>query len=67
MAEKFITEAVYQQWNNEVLAAKLEIKDREEKVAAVDEKIEVDMELIGSTAIEDRLQDEVAETIVFMK
>ena len=67
LAEKFITEAVYQQWNNEVLAAKLEIKDREEKVAAVDEKIEVDMELIGSTAIEDRLQDEVAETIVFMK
>jgi len=45
----------------------LELKDREDKVAAVDEKIEVDMELIGSTAIEDRLQDEVAETIVFMK
>lgn len=45
----------------------MEIKDREDKVAAVDEKIEVDMELIGSTAIEDRLQDEVAETIVFMK
>jgi magnesium-transporting ATPase (P-type) len=35
--------------------AKLEINDREEKVATVDEKIEVDLELIGSTAIEDRL------------
>ena len=67
MAEKFIDEAVYQQWNHEAVQAKLEIKNREEKVAAVDEKIEVDMELIGSTAIEDRLQDEVAETIVFMK
>ena len=31
------------------------------------EKIEVDLELIGSTAIEDRLQDEVADTIQFMK
>jgi magnesium-transporting ATPase (P-type) len=32
-------------------------------VAAVDEKIETDLELIGSTAIEDRLQDQVADTI----
>jgi len=45
----------------------LEINNREEKVAAVDEKIEVDLELIGSTAIEDRLQDNVPETIQFMK
>ena len=36
-------------------------------MAAVDELIEVDLELIGSTAIEDRLQDEVPETIMFMK
>jgi len=36
-------------------------------VAAVDELIEKDLELIGSTAIEDRLQDEVADTIQFMK
>ena len=45
----------------------MEINDREEKVAAVDEKIEKDLELIGSTAIEDRLQDEVPETIRFMR
>jgi len=31
------------------------VQNREEKVAAVDEKIEKDLELIGSTAIEDRL------------
>jgi phospholipid-transporting ATPase len=36
-------------------------------VAEIDELIEVNMELIGSTAIEDRLQDEVADTIQFMK
>lgn len=36
-------------------------------MAAVDELIENDLTLIGSTAIEDRLQDDVADTIQFMK
>ena len=33
----------------------------------VDNEIEVGLELVGSTAIEDKLQDEVADTIKFMK
>lgn len=33
----------------------------------VNELIETDLELIGSTAIEDRLQDKVSDTIRFMK
>ena len=41
--------------------------NREEEVAKIDELIETDLELIGSTAIEDRLQDQVADTILFMK
>ena len=45
----------------------LEINDRDEKVALVDEKIESELEIIGSTAIEDRLQDQVADSIQFMK
>ena len=36
-------------------------------MAEVDELIETDLELIGATAIEDRLQDEVADTIQFLK
>lgn len=67
LAERFIDEATYEQWNAEAQEARLEIQNRDEHVAAVDEKIEVELELIGSTAIEDRLQDEVAETITFMK
>jgi len=43
------------------------VNNREEKVSQVDELIEHDLELIGSTAIEDKLQEEVAETIEFMK
>ena len=39
------------------MQAKLEINDREQKVADVDELIEVNLELIGASAIEKRLQD----------
>jgi magnesium-transporting ATPase (P-type) len=53
LAEKYIDEEFYEEWLKESTKAKLEVNDREEKVAAVDEKIETDLELIGSTAIED--------------
>lgn len=43
------------------------VVDREEAVGEVDALIETEMRLIGSTAIEDRLQDKVADTIQFMK
>ena len=58
---------MFDPWYQEAQIAKLEITDRDAKVAAVDEKIETNMELIASTAIEDRLQDQVADTIQFMK
>lgn len=67
LAERYIDEDEYQSWNKKSQLAKLEISDREEKVAAIDEEIECDLELIGSTAIEDRLQDQVKDTIEFMK
>mmetsp|Transcript_18923 Transcript_18923/g.32304 ORF Transcript_18923/g.32304 Transcript_18923/m.32304 type:complete len:282 (+) Transcript_18923:1539-2384(+) len=67
LAEKELDEETYQQWNKKSELAKLEINDREAKMAAIDEEIEQDLELIGSTAIEDRLQDDVANTIQFMK
>lgn len=57
LAERFLDESEYNEWNLKSMQAKLEINDRESKVAAIDELIEVNLELIGSTAIEDRLQD----------
>lgn len=42
-------------------------KNREEVVAKVDEKIEKNLILVGSTAIEDRLQEDVPDTIRFLK
>lgn len=43
------------------------ISNRDAMLAKCEENIEVNLELVGSTAIEDRLQDEVADTIQFMK
>jgi len=40
--------------------------DREKKIGDVAEMIESNMTLVGCTAIEDRLQDEVPETISFL-
>ena len=47
--------------------AKLLTQGRDEAIEALDETIEHHMTLVGSTAIEDKLQDEVADTIRFMK
>ena len=43
------------------------VNDRDTKVAEVNEQIEMNMELLGSTAIEDKLQDGVPDTIRFMR
>jgi P-type E1-E2 ATPase len=43
------------------------LTNREKLIEKAAEQIEYGMELIGATAIEDKLQDEVGETISFMK
>jgi len=41
--------------------------DRDRKIEEIDGEIETGLELIGSTAIEDKLQHKVADTITFMR
>jgi magnesium-transporting ATPase (P-type) len=43
---------------------KTSVSNREEQLAKVNETIEVELELIGSTAIEDRLQEGVSKNIL---
>ncbi|XP_057705607.1 phospholipid-transporting ATPase 11C isoform X2 [Corythoichthys intestinalis] len=43
--------------------ARLALQDREEKLMAVYNEVETGMSLIGATAVEDRLQEEAAETM----
>jgi len=47
--------------------AQRETENREEKLAAVAEEVEKDMAILGATAIEDKLQDEVPETIEMIR
>ena len=42
-------------------------ENRQEKIDAVNSEMERDLVLVGSTAIEDRLQENVAEVIKFMR
>ncbi|XP_059157740.1 probable phospholipid-transporting ATPase IA isoform X3 [Physella acuta] len=61
MAE--ITEEFYDDWSHTFHKASTSIQNREEKLEQAAELIEKDLRLIGATAIEDRLQDGVPETI----
>ena len=61
------TENEYEEWSVRYNEATVALEDREEKIAAVSDEIEHDLRLLGATAIEDRLQDGVPETIADLK
>merc|ERR1719443_2011975 len=58
-----ISEEEYKEWNQKMKIASSSINEREEKIEEVATVIETNLTLIGATAIEDRLQDQVPETI----
>jgi len=63
IAVKEIPDVVFHDWNVKFEAAKLVMEDREEAIARTYEEIEIDLDLVGSSAIEDKLQDGVPDTI----
>ena len=67
IAQREIDPQVYMDWNKKYQLASTSLKDREEAINAVADIIEKGLTLIGSTAIEDKLQDDVADTISFIK
>lgn len=60
---KEIEEKEFEQWNKKFMAASVASTDRDEALDKVYEEIEKDLILLGATAIEDKLQDGVPETI----
>ncbi|XP_074211258.1 phospholipid-transporting ATPase IC isoform X2 [Camelus bactrianus] len=60
---KEIEEKEFQEWNKKFMAASIASTNRDEALDKVYEEIEKDLILLGATAIEDRLQDGVPETI----
>ncbi|KAJ3395120.1 hypothetical protein HDU84_002694 [Entophlyctis sp. JEL0112] len=66
IAYRELDDDLYHHFKDEFEAAETSLVDRDLKIAAACEKVEHDFTLIGCTAIEDRLQDEVPETIDFL-
>ena len=58
---------MYEEWIGRYDEASSSLKDREERVALISDEIEHELRLLGATAIEDRLQDGVPETIADLK
>merc|ERR1711871_1020693 len=63
IAVKRISSGTAAEWARNWKEATASLENRAEKVAAAGAAMELDMELLGITAIEDRLQDEVPEVL----
>ncbi|OBT51748.1 hypothetical protein VE04_08729 [Pseudogymnoascus sp. 24MN13] len=66
IAERELDPAEYSRWNQEYEVASFAITNREDKMEAVADSIERDLTLLGGTAIEDRLQEGVPDTIALL-
>uniref|UniRef100_A0A8B9WX60 Phospholipid-transporting ATPase n=1 Tax=Bos mutus grunniens TaxID=30521 RepID=A0A8B9WX60_BOSMU len=64
VAYRELDSAFFQDWSKKHSEACLSLEDRENKISIVYEEIERDLMLLGATAIEDKLQDGVPETIL---
>ena len=63
-AKAVLDSTEYEKWNREIWEpAELDMKDKKQKLADAAEMIEKNLLLVGTTAIEDKLQDEVPDTI----
>ena len=62
-----VSENEYQAWSERYHEATVALDDREAKIEAISDELERDLRLLGATAIEDRLQDGVPETIADLK
>ncbi|KAI0034026.1 phospholipid-translocating P-type ATPase [Vararia minispora EC-137] len=67
LAYRIVPEDEYAAWLKDYQEATATLDDRESRVEAVSSVIEHDFTLLGATAIEDRLQDGVPETIADLK
>jgi phospholipid-translocating ATPase len=67
LAYKVISEAEYETWSRRYQEASVALEDRDQKIEEICNELEQDLRLLGATAIEDRLQDGVPETIADLK
>ena len=63
ITQKYLLEEEYNEWKVKYDEARQALEKREEKTAKVVESLEVNMEFLGITGVEDKLQDEVTTTL----
>ena len=63
IAMKILSQEEYDKFSLALKEAQMSLEDKEQKVAEVYETIEKDLYLLGTTIVEDKLQDLVPETI----
>lgn len=63
VANKILSEEYWEEWDAKYQEAAACIDDRDAKTASCAKELETDLNLLGITAIEDKLQDGVPETI----
>lgn len=62
-AWKTLEIAEYEAWNQDYVEAMSDINNRDQRVAQLAERLETELVLLGASAIEDKLQEQVPETI----
>ena len=67
LAERRLEVQEYMEWNTLFEEAMARVDNRDEEVARVCDQLEQGLQLVGATAIEDKLQEGVQETIRFIK
>ena len=63
IAMKILTQEEYDRFSSDLKEAQMSLENKEQKVAEVYETIEKNLFLLGTTIVEDKLQDSVPETI----
>ncbi len=67
LSKKEINKEEFYTWNEKYMEASCAIRNREEAMSVLQEELEKDLVVIGATAIEDKLQDKVGDTIAILK
>ncbi|XP_068775811.1 phospholipid-transporting ATPase IK [Struthio camelus] len=67
LASKVVNEADYSKWSRRYHEASVLLQDRARELDKLYEEMEQNLQLLGATAIEDKLQDGVPETIQLLK
>ncbi|KAF0696732.1 Aste57867_12534 [Aphanomyces stellatus] len=63
VAQRELSEEIYKEWNSRYQAAKMDTETAEEDLDKIIREIETQLDLVGITGIEDRLQDGVADAL----